>query len=122
LQLFWRESRAVINAHTTGRHIQPVRYFAVYTVHNFLEAPEVARLGLVYRHLGKVIAEAKVLDVVVDARSVFAFGQAVNLAAAVSKEVDELLNAGSFPKVAIPKTLKVSGVRTPETAPMQRQE
>jgi Skp family chaperone for outer membrane proteins len=61
-----------------------------------------AKMGERMKPLAKKIAKAKGLDIVVDARSVFSFGEAVDITAEVSTEVSDLLKADSFPKITIP--------------------
>ncbi len=69
------------------------------------------KMGDRMRPLAKKIAKAKGLDIVVDARSVFAFGEGIDITAEVSKEVSDLLKAGSFPKIAVP------AMKSPPPAP-----
>jgi Skp family chaperone for outer membrane proteins len=77
------------------------------------------KMGERIRPLAKKIAKAKGLEVVVDARQVFSFGEAVDITEAVSKEVSDLLKAGSFPKIVIPpvKSPPPAPAPAPTTAP-----
>ena len=76
---------------------------------------EITKIRDRIKPLAQRIARDKGLDIVLTSASVLVHGEAVDITAAVFKEVNELLKAGNFPTVTIPEALKV--VRQPTTAP-----
>jgi len=76
---------------------------------------EITKIRDRIKPLAQRIAREKGLDIVVTSSSVLVHGESVDITAAVFKEVNELLKAGSFPTVTIPEPLKV--VRQPTSAP-----
>ena len=67
------------------------------------------------RPLAKRIARDKGLDVVLTTNTIVAFDESVDITAAVFKEVNDLMKAGEFPTVEIPKQIQVK--RAPATQP-----
>ncbi len=72
---------------------------------------EIAKMRDRIKPLAHRIARERGLDIVIDRSSVLAHDSAIDITAAVFKEVNELLKAGEFPTATIPEVLKV--VRQP---------
>jgi Skp family chaperone for outer membrane proteins len=75
---------------------------------------EITKMRDRIKPLAQRVARDKGLDIVVTSSSVLVHGDSVDITAAVFKEVNELLKAGSFPTVTIPDAVPVP-VRPPST-------
>ncbi len=78
---------------------------------------ELSEIGKRIKPLAQRIARDKGLDVVLTTNGIVSFDDSVNITAEVFKEVNELLKAGEFPTIVIPKPVKVSRVPTTGPAP-----
>jgi len=78
---------------------------------------EITKIRDRIKPLAQRIAREKGMDVVVTTSSVLVHDDAVDITAAVFKEVNELLKADNFPTVTIPEPLKVTRTPIPTTGP-----